>query len=310
MLDLREKKILITGGHGFIGQWVIHNLIKKRGLNKDQIIIPDAEKDDIRNINNCLRLIKDNQIDVVIHMAAIIGGVGFSQKFPASQYYNNILMDLQIVEAAKECCVKKIVLVSSACAYPRDAIYPLTEDQLWTGLPQETNLAYGIGKRIMTIQADAYRKQYGTNIAVVIPNNAYGPGDNFHEEYSHVIPALIRKCLNGNNPLIVWGDGTPTRDFLYVKDFAEGVLLAAERSDGRSPVNLGTGQETSIKNLVELIKKITGHNGKVIYDTTKPNGQPRRSVNIKMAQQLLGFKPRYTLEQGLIETITWYKKQI
>ena len=206
--------------------------------------------------------------------------------------------------------VKKIVLVSSACAYPKDAVYPLTENQLWNGLPQETNLAYGIGKRILTIQADAYRKQYGSDIVVVIPNNAYGPGDNFHEEYSHVIPAVIRKCLNKENPLVVWGDGTPTRDFLYVKDFAEGVLLAAETAVDSQSVNLGTGKETSIKDLVEMIRKLTGHTGKVIYDTARPNGQPRRSVDIKKAQQLLGFQPQYTLTQGLEETIAWYKKQI
>lgn len=310
MFNLKDKKALITGGCGFIGRWVVKNLIEKRGLAKDQIIIPDAKKDDLRNIDNCLRLMKNNQIDVVIHLAAVLGGVGFSKKFPASQYYNNILMDLQVVEAAKERGVKKIVLVSSACAYPKDAVYPLTENQLWNGLPQETNLAYGIGKRILTIQADAYRKQYGSDIVVVIPNNAYGPGDNFHEEYSHVIPAVIRKCLNKENPLVVWGDGTPTRDFLYVKDFAEGVLLAAETAVDSQSVNLGTGKETSIKDLVEMIRKLTGHTGKVIYDTARPNGQPRRSVDIKKAQQLLGFQPQYTLTQGLEETIAWYKKQI
>lgn len=310
MLDFSNKKILITGGHGFIGRWLIDNLIKKRNINAEQIIVPDSKKDDLRDFNNCKRLMKKNKIDVVIHLAAMVGGVGFSQKFPASQYYNNILMDLQVVEAAKECGVKKIVLVSSACAYPKDAVYPLTEEELWNGLPQETNLAYGIGKRILIIQANAYRKQYGSDIVVVIPNNAYGPGDNFHEEYSHVIPALIRKCLNKDSPLVIWGDGTPTRDFLYVKDFAEGVLLAAERLENSQPINLGSGCETSIKELVKIIIRLTGHTGKVIYDTSRPNGQPRRSVDVKKARQLLGFKPQYTLEQGLLETIEWYQKQI
>lgn len=308
MLALSKNKILITGGRGFIGRWVVENLVKKRKIDANQIIIPDSQKDDLRNFDNCQRLIKKNKIDVVIHLAAIVGGVGYSQKFPASQYYNNILMDLQVVEAAKVCGVKKVVLVSSACAYPKNTAYPLTEDHLWNGLPQETNLAYGIGKRILTIQADAYRKQYGANIVVVIPNNAYGPGDNFHEEYSHVIPALIRKCLDKNNSLIVWGDGTPTRDFLYVKDFVEGVVLAAEKLEDSRPVNLGSGRETSIKELVKIIKKLTGYTGKVIYDASKPNGQPRRSVDIKRAQQLLNFKPQYTLEQGLQETIEWYKR--
>lgn len=310
MINLQKKKIFITGGSGFIGKAIIENLTTKRGVPTKNIIITNSKKDDLRIFANCRRLLDKNNIDVIIHLAALIGGVGYSSKFPATQYYNNILMDLQVVEAAKECGVKKIVLVSSACAYPKDASYPLTENNLWNGLPQETNLAYGIGKRILTIQAEAYRKQYGLNCVVVIPNNAYGPGDNFDKEYSHVIPALIRKCLDKNNPLIVWGDGTPTRDFLYVKDFAEGVLLAAEKLEDSRPVNLGSGRETSIKELVEIIRKLTNHTGEAVYDTSKPNGQPRRSVNIKKAQQFLGFKPQYTLEQGLKKTIEWYKKQI
>ncbi|MDO8499675.1 MAG: GDP-L-fucose synthase [bacterium] len=307
MLNLQDKRILVTGGHGFIGQWVIDNLIKTRGLKPKQIIVPNSKRDDLRDFDNCQRLIKKNKIDVIIHLAAIVGGVGFSQKFPATQYYNNILMDLQIIEAAKDCKVQKIISVSSSCAYPKDSVYPLVEANLWNGLPQETNLAYGIGKRILSVQADAYRQEYGTNIVVVIPNNAYGPGDNFDEEYSHVIPALIRKCLTNDNPLVVWGDGTPTRDFLYVKDFAEGVILAAEKLETSDPVNLGTGEETSIKNLVELVQKLTNHTGKVVYDTSQPNGQPRRSVSIAKAKTLLGFSPQYSLEDGLSETIAWYK---
>lgn len=310
MLNLKNKKILITGGHGFIGQWLVDNLVKIRRVNPANIFIPNSKKDDLREFSNCYRLLKNNKIDVVIHLAAVVGGLGFSQKFPATQYYNNILMDLQIVEAAKEAGIQKIVLVSSACAYPKNAVYPLSEKNLWDGLPQETNLAYGIGKRIITVQAGVYRQQYGTNVVVVIPNNAYGPGDNFHVEHSHVIPALIRKCLNKDNPLVVWGDGSPTRDFLYVKDFAEGVLLAAEKLETSEPVNLGTGKETGIKDLVELVRKLTGHTGQVFYDTNKPSGQPKRSVNIGRAKKLLGFKPRYTLKQGLTETIEWYKKQL
>ena len=237
-----------------------------------------------------------------------MGGVNFSQTFPASQYYDNIIMDLQIIEAAREFPLQKIVLVSSSCAYPRDATYPLTEDELWNGLPQETNRAYGIGKRILTIQAEAYRQQYHLPIAVVIPNNAYGPGDNFDPEYSHVIPSLIRKCLNHDDPLVVWGDGTPTRDFLYVKDFAEGVILAAERLEGAECVNLGSGTETSIRELVSIIQTITDHHGKIIYDTSRPNGQPRRSVTIAKAKQLLNFSPCHSLTEGLTETVAWYKQ--
>lgn len=308
MTNLKNKKILLTGGSGFIGQAIVENLCAQRGLRKEQIIVPHQPKDDLRALANCDRLMRENKVDIVIHLAALVGGVGYSSKFPATQYYNNILMDLQVMEAAKNNNVEKIVMVSSACAYPRDAKYPLTENELWSGMPQETNLAYGIAKRIITVQAEAYRQEFGMNIAVVVPNNAYGPGDNFHPEYSHVIPSLIRRCLLGENPLIVWGDGSPTRDFFYVKDFAEGVILAAEKMNTSEYINLGSGQETSIKEAARLIQELTGHTGTVQFDTTRPNGQPRRSVNIDRAKELLGFTPRYDLRTGLQETIEWYKK--
>ncbi|MBI4993287.1 NAD-dependent epimerase/dehydratase family protein [Candidatus Wolfebacteria bacterium] len=310
MINLTEKNVLITGGKGFIGNFVVNNLREKRGVPANQIIIPDSKKDDLRSLENCERLIKENKINIIIHLAAIVGGVNFSNKFPATQYYNNILMDLQIVEAAKNCGVEKIVLVSSSCAYPRDTSYPLKEENLWNGLPQETNCAYGIGKRILTVQAEAYFKQYGLNSAVILPNNAYGPGDNFDPENSHVIPSLIRKCLEKQMPLIVWGDGTPTRDFLYVEDFAEGAILAAEKmnyEDGS--VNLGSGTETSVKELVAAIMELTEYKGEAIYDHSKPGGQPKRSVNIEKAQKILGFEPRHSLKKGLKETIEWYKNQ-
>ncbi len=307
MLDLRASNILITGGNGFIGRTLINNLTKLRGVPAEQIIVPDSKRDDLRLSSNCERLFQEHTIDVVIHLAARLGGVGFSSSFPATQYYQNILMDLHIMEAANHAKVKKIVMVGSACAYPKDCSYPLLEKNLWDGLPQETNLAYGIGKRIITIQADAYRQQFGLNAIVVIPNNAYGPGDNFHPEYSHVIPSLIRKCLAGDDPLVVWGDGTPTRDFFYVEDFAEGVALATEKHDTSEPLNLGSGTETSIAEVVALIRRLTGHQGVVIYDTNKPNGQPRRSVDIERAKHLLGFKPTTTLETGLTRTMAWYQ---
>lgn len=309
MLELKNKKILVTGGSGFIGQAVVENLISLRGVAPANIIIPRKETDDLRDFNTCKRLLQDNKIDLIIHLAAVMGGVGFSSQFPATQYYNNILMDLQLVEAARECNTPKTVLVSSSCAYPRDTTYPLIEENLWNGLPQETNRAYGVGKRILTVQAEAYRKQFGMNIVVVIPNNAYGPHDNFHPEYSHVIPSLIKKCLSGETPLVVWGDGTPTRDFLYVKDFAEGVILAAEKLETDQPINLGSGVETRIRDLVDQIKTLTGYTGEVVYDHTKPNGQPIRSVTIEKAKQILDFTPQYSLEQGLAETIAWYRAE-
>lgn len=306
MYQIKNKRILVTGGNGFIGKAVIENLIQKRGVSASQIAIPSKETSDLRVFDNCVRLLEDNAIDCIIHLATMVGGVGFASKFPATQYYNNILMDLHIVEAARQCGTEKTILVSSSCAYPRDARYPLTEDQLWNGLPQETNRAYGIGKRIMTVQAEAYRQQYGMNIGVVIPNNAYGPHDNFHPEYSHVIPSLIRKCVSQDDPLVVWGDGTPTRDFLYVKDFAEGVILAAEKLETDEYINLGSGTETSVKELVAIIQTLTGHTGSVVYDTSRPSGQPKRSVAIEKAKNLIGFEPAYDLIQGLRETIAWY----
>lgn len=307
MLNLATKTILVTGGGGFIGRAVVDNLFNTRHVPAANIIVPRSAADDLRQYQNCERLFTTHNIDVVIHLAAKVGGVGFSQKFPATQYYQNILVDLNVVEAANHAGIEKIVLVSSACAYPRDAPYPLKETSLWSGLPQETNRAYGIAKRLLTIQAEAYRQEYGLPAVVVIPNNAYGPGDNFDPEYSHVIPSIIRQCSAGADPLFVWGDGTPTRDFLYVKDFAEGVILAAERLSPGEPVNLGSGTETSISELVALIQKLTGHSGQIVFDRSRPNGQPRRRVDISRARELLGFTPRYSLEAGLRETIAWYQ---
>jgi GDP-L-fucose synthase len=288
MTDLSTKRILVTGGRGFIGRSLVDLLVNHRSVPENQIIIPDSKRDDLRIYENCERLIKENTIDIVIHLAALIGGVGYSSTHPATQYYNNILMDLQITEAAKNCGVEKIVLVSSSCAYPKETKYPLREEYLWDGIPQETNLAYGIAKRLMTVQAPAYREEFGLNAVVVIPNNAYGPHDNFHPEHSHVIPSLIRRCLSGEDPLVVWGDGTPTRDFLYVKDFAEGVILAAERLDGDEYVNIGSGTETPIHELVSLVQKLTGQRaGHLRQDKTEwPSATQRRYLQSETSYRL------------------------
>lgn len=306
-MDLRDTTILLTGGSGFVGQHVV-DVLRERGVPRDRIVIPDSSRDDLRIYSNCERLFSEHPIDIVIHLAALVGGVGYSSMHPATQYYNNIVMDAQIVEAAKNANVKKVVMVSSSCAYPQDAENPLREEYFWNGLPQETNRTYGVAKRLASVQGPAYREEFGLNVVVVVPNNAYGPGDNFDPEYSHVIPALIRRCVAGESPLVVWGDGTPTRDFLYVKDFAEGVVRAAERLETDEYVNLGSGVETSVKELTALVRKLTGHAGGVVYDPERPMGQPRRSVDISRARTLLDFKPRYTLEEGLRETIEWYEE--
>ncbi len=304
-----DKTVLVTGGHGFIGSHVVDILKEQKGVKDEQLRVPSSKEHDLRNFEDCLEVTKD--VDVVLHLAAKVGGVGYSSQFPATQYYENVLMDLQMVEAAKESKVGKFTLVSSSCAYPLDAPYPLKEEYLFNGLPQETNRAYGIAKRVQVVQAEAYRDQYDMNIVVVVPNNAYGPRDHFSPEYSHVIPSLIRKCLEAepDGEVVIWGDGTPTRDFLYVKDFAHGVILGAEKLKDSEPVNIGSGTETAIKDLADLIGKHTGFKGEFTYDSSKPNGQQRRSVDISLAREKLEFEPQYTLEEGLKETIEWYKNK-
>lgn len=245
--------------------------------------------------------------ELVFHLAGDIGGVGYSSQHPAQQYYNCALVDLQVLEAAKDEGVKKMVLVSSACAYPQRAPVPLKEKDLFQGLPAQSHDGYGMAKRMTIFLADVYRREYGLNVVVVVPNNMYGPGDEFDLEKGHVIPSLIRRCLT-QKTLVVWGDGSPTRDFLYVKDGAEGIILAMEKLETFQPVNLGTGVETSIKKLVGLIVKHTNFQGSVRYDPTKPMGQRKRSVNISKAKKLLGYQPKWSLDEGIKETVSWYKR--
>jgi GDP-L-fucose synthase len=299
-----NKKVLVTGGAGFVGSHVVDRLLG-RGVPRDRVVVPRSRECDLRVLENCRRAVQG--ADVVVHLAAAVGGIGYSKGHPATQYYNCLLMDLHMVEAARDAGVEKFVSISSACAYPLEAPYPLREESLFTGVPQETNRAYGFAKSMMVAQAEAYSKQYGMNIAVLVGANAYGPRDNFHPEHSHVIPSLIRKCHEDREELVVWGDGTPTRDFLYVEDFAEGVLLAAERLEGWEPVNIGTGREISVRDLVAVIADLSGFRGRVRYDPSKPGGQPRRVISIDRARARMGFEPRTPLEEGLRRTIEWYR---
>jgi GDP-L-fucose synthase len=249
---------------------------------------------------------------VIIHLAAQVGGIGANREHPAEFFYNNLMMGVQLMHRAWETGVDKFVAIGTICAYPKFTPIPFDEENLWNGYPEETNAPYGLAKKMLLVQAQSYRQQYDYNAIFLLPVNLYGPGDNFNPASSHVIPALIRKCLEakeaGQDEIVVWGDGSPTREFLYVEDAAEGILLASERYNGDQPVNLGSGNEISIKDLVELIAKLTGFNGKLVWDTSKPNGQPRRALSTKRATELFGFTAQMTFEEGLKRTIAWYQE--
>lgn len=304
MAFFRDKKILVTGGKGFIGSHLVEALLAK-GVKKAKIIIPASQKDDLYLLKNCLRLTKG--VNLVFHLAADIGGVAYSKTHPATQLYNCLMMDLNIIEAAKRNKVKKVVLVSCSPAYPQGSPMPLKEEYLFNGPPEESHYGFGWAKRTMIVLAKAYHLEFSMDINVVIANNTYGPRDNFDPETAHVIPALIRKCFE-EEKLVIWGDGTPKRDFVYVEDLAKGLLLAAEKLKGPEPVNLGSGMEVSIGDLVKKITRLTSFKGEFIFDQTKPKGQPRRVISIRKARKLLGFLPQTSLEKGLKKTIEWYEK--
>ena len=305
----QSKRVCVTGGAGFLGQVVVRKL-KERGA-KD-IFIPLLEDYDLVDLNDINRLLEDAKPDLIIHLAAQVGGIGANREHPAEFFYNNLMMGVQLMHRAWETGVDKFVAIGTICAYPKFTPVPFEEDNLWDGYPEETNAPYGLAKKMLLVQAQSYRQQYDYNAIFLLPVNLYGPGDNFNPASSHVIPALIRKCLEaregGQDEIEVWGDGSPTREFLYVEDAAEGILLAAENYDGDQPVNLGSGYEISIKDLVELIAKLTGFEGKLVWDTSKPNGQPRRGLSTSRAKELFGFEAAMQFEQGLKNTIEWYKE--
>ena len=304
------KRVCVTGGAGFLGSFVVEKL-NARGAD---VFVPTIEEYDLTKIDSINTMLDRSNPDIIIHLAAQVGGIGANREHPAEFFYNNLMMGVQLIHAAYERKVSKFVALGTICAYPKFTPIPFHEDDLWGGYPEETNAPYGLAKKMLLVQSQAYRQQYGFNSIFLMPVNLYGPRDNFHPDSSHVIPALIRKCLEAkaeNAPSIeVWGDGSPTREFLYVEDAAEGILLATEKYNGSEPVNLGSGMEISIKDLVTLIAKLTGFNGELIWDASKPNGQPRRRLDVSRAESEFGFKARVGFEEGLRRTIEWYESKM
>ncbi len=307
--ELKTKRILITGGAGFLGSFVVERLLQ-RGVKRENLRIPRSRDCDLRIWENCVRAV--DGMDIVIHLAARVGGIGFNMRYPAELFYDNAIMGIQLMEAARQSGVEKFVAVGTVCAYPKFTPVPFREEDFWNGYPEETNAPYGIAKKMFLVQAESYRKQYGFNAIYLIPVNLYGPGDNFDLENSHVIPALIRKCSDsveeGCGEIVCWGDGSPTREFLYVGDCAEAIVLATERYDKGEPVNIGSGFEISIKELMHLISELTGFKGVIKWDTAKPNGQPRRCLDTSRAEKEFGFRAKTDLAEGLEKTIDWYKQ--
>lgn len=305
-----NKRVCVTGGAGFLGSYVLRKL-KERGC-KD-IFVPRSKDYDLVDNEAVKRLYRDACPDVVIHLAAVVGGIGANRKNPGSFFYKNLIMGTQMMEQGRIAGLEKFVAIGTICAYPKFTPVPFREEKLWNGYPEETNAPYGLAKKMLLVQSQAYREQYGFNAIYLLLVNLYGPRDNFTPESSHVIPALIKKCLdaiNNDNHIIVWGTGKATREFLFVEDAAEGILLATERYDGRESVNIGAGFEISIKQLVNLIAKLTGFEGKIIWDCSKPNGQPRRCLDTSRAERNFSFKAKVGLEEGLRRTIAWYRKEI
>jgi GDP-L-fucose synthase len=306
----RDKRVVVTGGAGFLGSSVVQALHTRGAAD---VFVPRSRDYDLRDLRAIRRMLVDARPDVIIHLAARVGGIGANRAHPAEFFYDNLMMGAQLLHESYLAGVAKFVAVGTVCAYPKFTPVPFMEDDLWNGYPEETNAPYGLAKKMLLVQSQAYRQQYGFNSIFLLPVNLYGPGDNFDPESSHVIPALIKKCMdakmNGEPFVEVWGDGSPTREFLYVHDAAEGILLAAERYDGSDPVNIGSAYEISIRELVQLVALFTGYRGNITWDADKPNGQPRRKLDTTRAQQLFGFRARTPFQLGLQQTIAWYIAQ-
>lgn len=309
-IDFKKSKILVTGGAGFLGSYVIKELLKK-GVPRKNIIIPRSKDTDLRIIENCHKIVKE--IDIVIHLAAKVGGIGFNRENPGTLFYDNLIMGAQMMEAARQEGVKKFVAVGTICAYPKFTPIPFKEKDLWMGYPEETNAPYGLAKKMLLVQAQAYRQQYGFNAIYLLPVNLYGPGDDFNPSSSHVIPALIKKIheakINKNPEVEVWGTGQATREFLFVKDAARAIILATLKYNEAEPVNIGTSVEIKVKDLAGLICNILDYRGRIKWDKTKPDGQPRRVLNVSLAKNKFNFQARTDFKTGLIQTIKWYRNQ-
>ncbi|MEX1013845.1 MAG: GDP-L-fucose synthase [Candidatus Paceibacterota bacterium] len=304
---MKNKKILVTGGAGFLGSFLLEEL-KKKGAEEKNIIVPRSKDYDLRKMDDCKKVVEG--VDVVIHLAAKVGGIGLNRKKPGELFYDNAIMGIQLMEAARVAGVEKFVTVGTICAYPKFTEVPFKEEDLWKGYPEETNAPYGIAKKALLVQGQAYRDQYDFNAIYLLPVNLYGPRDNFNPESSHVIPALIKKIYDakkeGKDKIVAWGTGEPTREFLYVEDAAKGIVLATEKYNKPDPVNLGSGMEISIKDLLKTIAEIMNFEGEIEWDTTKPDGQPRRCLDVSKAKEEFGFQAQTDFRKGLEETINWY----
>lgn len=306
----KGKRVLVTGGAGFLGSFVVDQL-KDRGCT--EIFVPRSKDYDLRDSRMIQRVYDDARPEVVIHLAATVGGIGANRLNPGRFFYDNAFMGIQLMEYARQFGIEKFVAIGTVCSYPKFTRVPFSEEDLWNGYPEETNAPYGLAKKMLLVQAQAYRAQYDFNTIYLLPVNLYGPRDNFDLESSHVIPALIRKCVEAKerreHQIILWGDGSPTREFLYVEDAAEGILLAAEKYDGGEPVNLGTGEEISIRDLAALIASEVQYRGDLVWDTSQPNGQPRRCLDTTRAKMLFGFEPKYRLREGIAKTVDWFLRK-